>query len=64
MAVTIDNLFYMTNSVVALAFVVGIYLILASCCIGMYGSKIMKEKIWRKKSRCMQYRILMHLQGA
>ena len=42
-AVTIDKSFYMTNSVVALL-VVGIYLILASCCIMYMFSKIMKKK--------------------
>ncbi len=48
MAVTIDKSFYMTNSVVALL-VVGIYLILASCCIMYMFSKIMKEKYEKEK---------------
>lgn len=47
-AVTIDKSFYMTNSVVALL-VVGIYLILASCCIMYMFSKIMKEKYEKEK---------------
>lgn len=47
-AVTIDKSFYMTNSVVALL-VVGIYLILASCCIKYMFSKIMKEKYEKEK---------------
>ena len=47
-AVTIDKSFYMTNSVVALL-VVGIYLILASCCIMYMYSKIMKEKYEKEK---------------
>ena len=47
-AVTFDKSFYMTNSVVALL-VVGIYLILASCCIMYMFSKIMKEKYEKEK---------------
>lgn len=47
-AVTIDKSFYMTNSVVALL-VVGIYLILASCCIMYMFSKVMKEKYEKEK---------------
>lgn len=47
-AVTIDKSFYMTNSVVALL-VVGIYLILASCCIMYMFSKIMKEIYEKEK---------------
>ena len=47
-AVTIDKSFYMTNSVVSLL-VVGIYLILASCCIMYMFSKIMKEKYEKEK---------------
>ena len=48
MAVTIDKSFYRMNSVVALL-VVGIYLILASCCIMYMFSKIMKEKYEKEK---------------
>lgn len=47
-AVTIDKSFYRMNSVVALL-VVGIYLILASCCIMYMFSKIMKEKYEKEK---------------
>lgn len=47
-AVTIDKSFYSMNSVVALL-VVGIYLILASCCIMYMFSKIMKEKYEKEK---------------
>ena len=47
-AVTIERSFYMTNSVVAML-VVGIYLILASCCIMYMFSKIMKEKYEKEK---------------
>lgn len=47
-AVTIERSFYMTNSVVAML-VVGIYLILASCCMAYMFSKIMKEKYEKEK---------------
>ena len=47
-AVTIERSFYMTNSVVAML-VVGIYLILASCCMVYMFSKIMKEKYEKEK---------------
>ena len=47
-AVTIERSFYMANSVVAML-VVGIYLILASCCMAYMFSKIMKEKYEKEK---------------
>ncbi|WP_216360628.1 hypothetical protein, partial [Enterococcus faecium] len=48
LAVTSDKSFYKTKSVVALL-VVGIYLILPSCCIMYMFSKIMKEKYQKEK---------------
>lgn len=47
-AVTIEKSFYMTASVVAML-VVGIYLVLASCCTMYMFSKIMKEKYEKEK---------------
>ena len=47
-AVTIERSFYMTSSVVAIL-VVGIYLVLASCCMMHLFSKVMKEKYEKEK---------------
>ena len=47
-AVTIERSFYMSSSVVAIL-VVGIYLVLASCCMMHLFSKVMKEKFEKEK---------------
>ena len=47
-AVTIEKSFYMTGNVVAIL-VVGIYLVLASCCMMHLFSKVMKEKYEKEK---------------
>lgn len=47
-AVTIEKSFYMTGNVVAML-IVGIYLVLASCCTMYMFSKIMKEKYEKEK---------------
>ena len=47
-AVTIERSFYMSSSVVAIL-VVGIYLVLASCCMMHLFSKVMKEKYEKEK---------------
>ena len=47
-AVTVERSFYMSSSVVAIL-VVGIYLVLASCCMMHLFSKVMKEKFEKEK---------------
>ena len=60
-AVTMDSSFYRQGNIFAVL-IVGVYLVLASCCMFYMLSRVMKEKY--EKKNCCTYQTQMNLQDA